>query len=1116
MHDFGSPAIASGKGSAAPDDVFVFPASFAQERLWFLDQLDPGSSVYLLPRSYYFAAPVDARALERSLDEILRRHEVLRTHFVRLEGEVAQVAAPALSLELPRIDLRGMAESTRAEELQRLAQQEARLPFDLAVAPLLRAKLVTLADDAHVLLLTMHHIVSDAWSCDILFHELTVLYRAYATGNASPLPELPVQYADFAQWQREWLTGDVLEAHMAYWRRQLAGASPVLELPVDRPRPPVQGFHGATIGFELPDRLSERLRALARQENATLFMTLLAVFMALLHRYTGQDDIVVGSPIANRGRAQIEELIGFFVNTLVLRANCTGNPSFRQLLRQIREVTLEAYAHQDLPFEKLVQELRPVRLASHNPLFQVMFVHQIIAAAALPPSGNEAAETTNISPPIAGTAKFDLTLFVSEVGPRLSGAVEYNTDLFGTARMVRLIGHFRTLLQAVVIDPDQPVSALPLLTAAEADQLRAWHATANDYGPVTCIPALFENQVEHAPDATAVIFEGLSLTYRELNRRANGLAHHLRRLGVGPETRIGICLRRSADMAVALLGVLKAGGAYLPLDPAYPRDRLSFMIEDADAAVVVTNEAAREALPSVVAAIVSLDRDAELIGTERDDNPAGTADPDNLAYVIYTSGSTGLPKGVAMAHRALFNLLKWQIGRSNLPDGARTLQYTSLNFDVSFQEIFSTLCGGGALVVIGDDIRLDPKPLSQCVVDMAIARLFIPPVVLAQLAETFAGWRGAPTTLRQIIVAGEQLHITPSVAAFCAQLPVGSLHNHYGPTETHLVTHFALRGVPNEWPALPPIGAPIANARTHILDRRLQPVPVGVLGELYIGGDGLARGYLNRPERTAESFIPDPFSTVPGARLYKSGDLVRYSPLGEIEFFGRSDNQVKVRGFRIELGEVEAALQRHPAIRECAIAARTDRPGDTRLIAYVVAQPGLLTTTAELRRFLGAALPEYMVPSSFVFLDVFPQLPNGKLDRTSLPAPDAARPVLEASFVAPGTPTEAALADLWSEVLRLERVGVNDNFFELGGHSLLATQLVSRIRDRLQVELPLRRLFEAPTIAELAPIVADCVAQREEQGADIVLAAGSEPPEEILARLEQLSDAEVEALLDGL
>jgi len=1105
----------------AADEVFVFPASFAQERLWFLDQFDPGSAVYMLPRSYYFNWPVDIDALARALNEIMRRHEVLRTAFARIDGEVMQVVAPALALPLPVIDLRAMPESTRDSEFQRIAAQEVSQPFDLATGPLLRAKLVTLGHVAHVLLLTMHHIVSDAWSCDILYRELTALYGAFAAGRPSPLGELAVQYADFAQWQRALLSGAVLDGHMQYWRRQLAGAAALLEMPSDRPRGAVQSFRGAMIGFGLPETLGDWLKRLAREENATLFMVLLASFMTLLHRYTGQTDIVVGSPIANRSRTEIEELIGFFVNTLVLRVKFSGNPSFREVLRQVREVTLEAYAHQDLPFEKLVQELRPARHASHNPLFQVMFVHQVAADAAAP-----AGDPNFISHPTSGMSKFDLTLFVTEAGAHLSGAVEFNTDLFDPVRMARLIGNFRMLLDAAARAPDLPVSALPLLTQAETTLIGQWNATRHDYGPAKTIAALFEAQVARLPDATAILWAGQSLSYGALNQRANRLAHYLRRLGVRPETRVGFCLRRSTNLAVALLGVLKAGGAYVPLDPTYPRDRIAFVVQDSEAAVVITDETARDALPPFDVAIVSLDRDAASIEAESADNPiaaqlgADAPGTDTLVYVIYTSGSTGRPKGVAMAHRPLFNLLQWQIASSRLPDETRTLQFTSPNFDVSFQEMFSTWCGGGTLVMIDEDSRLDPSRLLRIIAELAIARLFIPPVVLAQLATESAGTRADLGALRQVIVAGEPLHVTPAVAAIFARAPNAGLHNHYGPTETHLATTFAPGSPPAAWPALPPIGRPIANVQTHILDRQLQPVPVGILGELYIGGAGLARGYLNRPALTAERFVPDPFSGAPGTRLYRTGDLVRYNAFGDIEFFGRADDQAKIRGFRVEPAEIRAVLERHAAVRDCAVVVRSDRQDEARLVAYMTVQPGPAPTTAELRRFLAATLPDYMVPSSFIRLDELPLLPNGKLDRNALPAPDAARPAFDEALAAPTTPTEAVLADLWVEVLRLEQVGIHDNFFDLGGHSLLATQVISRIRERLQVELPLRRLFEAPTIAALAPTIDELAGVRSaELGTEGAAAAprpGGEQPEDLLARIEQLSDAEVEALLDGL
>ena len=857
-----------------------------------------------LERDRTGAEPQRDRAAPRGLADDLCRHK----------GATGPVVAPTLPLPLRRVDLRAMPEAARTMELQRLATQEACRPFDLALGPLLRTVLLQLGDTDHVLLLTMHHIIADAWSLDILFRELTVIYNAYSAGRPSPLPELPIQYADFAQWQRQWLQGEVLQNHLAYWKQQLDGAPVVLELPSDRPRSPVQTFRGATLSFELPTPLSERLKVLSQRQGATSFMTLLTAFNILLHHYTGQDDIVVGTPIANRTRAEIEELIGFFVNTLVLRTNLSGNPSFRELLGQVRGVTLEAYAHQDLPFEKLVQELQPARNASHNPLFQVMFAYQNAPTSVASPAPTQAAAepTQGLPQLVLGTAKFDLTLFITEMEQRLLGAVEYNTDLFEAAAVTRFIGHFQTLLEGIVFDPDQRLSDLPLLPAAERQQvLVEWNASHTTYPQARCIQQLFEAQVEQTPEAVALISECESLTYRELNRRANQVGHYLRQLGVGPEQCVGLCMERSLELMVGLLGILKAGGAYVPLDPAYPPARLAFMVADAQVPVMLTQERLLEGLAESGATIVCLDRDAPILRQESDENPVSSVSLDNLAYVVYTSGSTGTPKGVAMTHRPLFNLLSWQIRNSALPCAAKTLQYPSLSFDVSFQEIFSTWCAGGTLVLTTEETRRDIGRLVRCLTEMGIARLFIPPVVLQQMAEALAREQEVPTTLRQIMVAGEQLQITPPIVNFCAPLQECTLHNHYGPSETHLVTDFTLLGPPSSWMVLPPIGRPIANVQTYVLDTHLQPVPIGVLGELYIGGDGLSRGYLNRPELTAEKFVPHPFSDKPGARLYKSGDLARYLPDGNLECLGRIDHQVKIRGFRIEPGETEGALEQH-------------------------------------------------------------------------------------------------------------------------------------------------------------------------------------------------------------
>jgi amino acid adenylation domain-containing protein len=1096
------------------DDVFVFPMSFAQERLWFLDQLDPGSTAYVIPGTYHFVGLLDAAALERSLNMIVQRHEALRTTFAVMDGQPVQVVAPDLVLPLNRVDLRSMPESTRSAELRRLTEQETARPFDLAAGPLLRTSLVQLGDMDHVLLLTMHHIISDAWSRDILFRELSVLYGAYITGQPASLPELSLQYADFAQWQRQRLQGETLAGHLAYWKEQLQGAPGVLELPADRPRPPVPSLRGATLPFDLPPAVTSRLKAIGQGEGATLFMTLLAAFKALIHCYTAQQDIVVGTPVANRSHAEIEGLIGFFVNTLVLRTSVSSSLSFRELLRRVRDVTFDSFAHQELPFEILVRELQPERQVTHNPLFQVMFAYDN-AAAAQPRQTRPIEEVGVAASQVAvGAAKFDLTMFIAEWERHLTGVVEYNPDLFDASRIERLVDHFRVLLEAIAADPGRRLFELPLMSPKTRHQvLVEWNATHAPYGAAVGVHRLVEAQAARTPGAPAVIFAEEVLTYSELNRRANQLARHLRELGVAPETCVGVSLPRSPDMAIAVLAILKAGGAYVPLDPSYPGARLEFMKNDAQIAVMLTTSPLLEGLPENVGAIC-LDRDVTLFARQGDDNLEGGALPDNLAYIIYTSGSTGKPKGVAMPHRALFNLVCWQITSLPLAPESRTLQYPSLSFDVSFQEIFSTWCGGGTLVLTSEETRRDIVRLSRCLADMAIARIFIPPAVLQQLAETLAATSDVPTALQQILVAGEQLQITPAIASLCARLPDCVLHNHYGPTETHLATAFGLDGPPNRWMALPPIGRPLANVQTYVLSADLQPLPVGISGELYIGGTGLARGYLNRPDLTAERFVPDPFGK-PGARLYKTGDLVRQLANGDLEFLGRLDRQVKIRGFRIEPGEIETLLMRHPAMGDCAVVAWKDSTRHARLVAYVVLQHEEVPTTSELRRFLGAILPEYMVPSAFVVLPALPQSPNGKLDRSVLPGPESTRPALDKSFVAPRNPTEEMLAGIWTDLLGLERVGVLDNFFDLGGHSLLVTQLASRLRDRFRIELPLRRFFETPTVSDLAPIVDGLLSQTTTTETEQV-APDPIRAEQLLAKLDKLSDAEVEALLSNI
>ena len=1039
------------------------PLSFAQQRLWFIDQLEPGNPAYNNLDAFRLTDRLNVAALERTTSEIVKRHEALRTTFPTVDGQPVQIISQTLSVPLRVTDLSHLPAVGREAEAERLVREEAQRPFDLAQGPLLRTTLLRLGEEDHILLLAMHHIVSDGWSGGVLFQEITALYEAFSTGKPAPLPELPVQYADYAVWQRGWLQGEVLEKQLSYWRERLSGAPPVLELPTDHPRPAVQSFRGARQSVMLSKSLTEALRTLSQREGATLFMILLAAFQTLLRRYSNQEEIVVGSPIAGRTRPETEGLIGLFVNTLVLHTDLSGDPSFRELLGRVREVALGAYAHQDVPFEKLVEELQPKRSLSHTPLFQVMFILQNAPRLALNLSGLtlKSLEFDN------GTAQFDVTLSVVEVAEGLQAKFEYNTDLFDAATITRMLKHFQVLLEGVVANPDQRLSELPLLTEAERHQLLIeWNDTAVEYPRDICLHELFEAQVTRTPEAVAVVFEEEQLTYRELNRRANQLARYLRKLGVGPEVLVGIMMERSIEMVVGLLGILKAGGAYVPLDPAYPQERLSFMLEDARVPVLLTQARLAESLPQSEAEVVSVDALREVIAQEGVENPAGGATAENLAYVIYTSGSTGRPKGAMNSHRGICNRLLWMQDAYQLTGADRVLQKTPFSFDVSVWEFFWPLLTGARLVVAQPGGHQDSDYLVKLITEQKITTLHFVPSMLQVFLE---GW-GLETcdSLKQVMCSGEALPFELQ-ERFFARLNA-ELHNLYGPTEAAVdVTFWACERESNRRTV--PIGRPIANTQIYLLDRRLQPVPVGVPGELYIGGVGVARGYLNRPELTAERFIPDPFSAEDGARLYKTGDLARYLPDGNIEYLGRIDHQVKLRGFRIELGEIEAVLQQYAGVRDVVVLLREDGPGDKRLVAYVAVRGEAAPGPAELRRFLSERLPEYMVPQAFVLLDELPLTPNGKVDRRALPEPDGARPEPGAGYVAPRGAEEEEVARVWAEVLKVERVGADDNFFELGGHSLLVMQVVSRLRRSLGVELPLRSLFEAPTVVGLAEAI---------------------------------------------
>jgi amino acid adenylation domain-containing protein len=1041
--------------------------SFAQARLWFLEQLEPGSGAYNIPAAVRLTGSLDVVALEQSLQEIVLRHEALRTTFAMVSGEPLQVIAPVLALSVPLVDLRSLSEAQQKAEVKRLATESAQQPFDLAMGPLLRATLLKLGEAEHVLLLTMHHIVSDGWSMGVLLRELATLYEAFSAGKPSPLPQLPIQYADFAHWQRQWLQGEVLAAQLSYWQQQLAGAQTVLELPTDRLRPAVQTFRGATEFLALAEPLTQKLKTLSQRSGVTLFMTLLAAFQTLLYRYTGQEDICIGSPIANRNRSETEELIGFFVNTLVLRTDMSENPSFQELLGRVREVTLGAYAHQDLPFEQLVEALQPERNLSHHPLFQVMFVLQNAPMSALElPSLTISSREMESS-----TAKFDLDLSMEDTEQGLRGSLEYNTDLFDAGTISRMLEHFQTLLEGIVAEPDQRLSDLPLLTQPERQQLLLeWNNTQVAYPKDVCIHQLFEAQVERTPDGVAVLFEDEQLTYRELNRRANQVAHHLRSLDVAPDSLVGICVERSLKMIVGLLGILKAGGAYVPLDPDYPSERLAYMLNDSQMPVLVTTEKLSAALPEHQARVVCLEKDWGINSADSDVAPVSSVTDENLAYVIYTSGSTGKPKGVAIAHRSLVNAyLAWEDAYQLRSLCTSHLQMASFSFDVFSGDVVRALCSGAKLVICPREWLLEPENLYELMLQERVDCADFVPAVLRNLIQYLERTKQDLSFMRLLIVGSDSWLVKEyqQFQRFCGAQT--RLINAYGASEATIdSSYFESAAVSLSGDRLVPIGRPFANTQIYILDSHLQLVPVGFAGELYIGGAGVARSYLNQPKLTEQKFIPNPFSNEPGDRLYKTGDLGRYLPDGTIEFLGRLDNQVKIRGFRIELGEIEAVLGQHPAVDETVVVVREDVPGNKRLVAYVVVNQTSAPTVSQLHQFLKQKLLEYMIPSAIVKLEALPLTPNGKVDRRALLALDTARPELQEAFIAPRDTLELQLAQIWEDVLNVRPIGVTDNFFTLGGHSLLAVRLIAQIQQQFEQNLPLATLFLAPTIEHLA------------------------------------------------
>ena len=1056
----------------------VVPLSFAQERLWFLEQLEDLGDTYHITAGLRLSGDLQVAVLERSVRELWLRHESLRTHFQTRDGQGTQIIDSGERWQLEHERLPPLTEVERETQAREALRRYCARPFDLQQGPLFRALLLQVAEQEHVLQIVMHHIVSDGWSLGILIQELGVLYRAYSQGEEPGLPELEVQYGDYALWQRQWLQGAVLDRQLEYWRGQLTGMPAALDLPTDRLRPPTPSYRGAVYPFQVPKVCVEGLVRLARREGATLYMVLLAALQIVLGRWSNQEDVVVGSPIAGRTQRKTEGLIGLFVNTLVMRTDLSGDPTFEELLGRVRERALGAYAHQELPFERLVLELQPQRDLSRQVLFQVMFTLQNVPASELRLPGLRVAAVGGEST----TSKFDLEMALSESEAGLLGHVEYATDLFESQTIERLVESYQVLLQAVAADAGQPISRLPLMGAEQWNRvLIEWNATHKEYREDRCVHELVEEQVRRTPGAMAVLLQEQSLTYEELDRRANQLAHYLRAQEVGPDVIVGVCMERSLELVVGLFGVLKAGGAFLPLDPSLPRQRLQFMLEECQPRVVLIQSHLRSLLPATACPICSLDEGWSEIARQPSSDAHATAaglKSSHLLYVIYTSGSTGRPKGAMNEHVGVVNRLRWMQDTYRLGPEDRVLQRTPISFDVAVWEFFWPLTVGARLVLARPEGHQDLSYLRGLIETTGITTLHFVPSMLQGFLEQHRA--GECSSLRHIVCTGEELPGPLQMKCF-ESLPGVKLSNMYGATETSDdVTVWECR--PHDASGRVPIGRPMSNVQMYVLDRKLQPVPIGVVGEIYIGGIAVGRGYLGRPDLTAERFLKNPFIETGPSRLYRTGDLGRWRADGNLEFLGRNDGQVKLHGYRIELGEIEAELLCCEGVREAVVLAREDFQGDKRLVAYYTVAAGEVLDSDAIRTRLAAKLPQYMVPSALVLLEAMPRTPNEKLDRKALPAPDLTARV-QGRYVAPATPTEEMLAQIWAEVLRLDQVGVQDNFFESGGHSLLATRVMARVRERFAVELPLRAIFEASTVGLLARRIEQ--ARLEEQGLGI-------------------------------
>lgn len=1028
------------------------PLSSAQQRMWFLDQLAPGGATYNISSLLRLEGSLNTRALSQTFNEIARRHETLRAVFDLIGDRPMQTISRDHFVPLPMVDLTALREGERQRYARQLAVNEAQRHFDLSTGPLLRIRLLVLNPVEHFCVLVMHHIISDGWSVGVLMRELISLYESFGAGRQSQLDELPIQYSDFAIWQNERLQGEALQPLLEYWKRQMAGVPAALELPADRARPAIPTQSGARCVFHLDARLTEELVHLSRKENATLFMTLLTGFQALLYRYTEQHDLCIGAPLAGR-RLETEPLIGCFVNTVVLRTDLADNPSYRNLLARVRQTSLDAFAHADLPYERLVEDLHPQRALSHNPFFQVMFVlrNAPVPAFRLPGLNVSADDLDN------GTAKFDLTLFLTETNQELKGSLEYNLDLFDPERMGRLVKHYEQVLKEMISRFDQTIGQTNLITEWEWQQvLIEWNDTAGGEADNQCLHHLIQAQVKRTPDAVAVIDENEHLTFHELSGRAGHLARRLKSLGVGPETCVGVYLPRSLAVVIGLLGVLQAGGAYVPLDPNYPRERIDFMMADSQAVLLLTERSV--VLPALAASAptVCLDDELKEAAGGIHDSVCGDLQQENIAYVIYTSGSTGKPKGTAIEHRQVIAFLKWAKDVFPLEDRIGMLASTSICFDLSIFELFLPLSYGGTIILAQTGLSLPRLQGAD-----SVTLLNTVPSVLAELLKT----GDLPPSVRTVNVAGEPLK-SQLVRQTYAQDTVMRLFNLYGPSEDTTYSTFTLlkKGTIES----PSIGRPIAETRVYLLDHHGQPVPLGVTGEVHLSGSGVTRGYLNRAELTAEKFVPDHLTEVPGTRLYRTGDLARWRANGEIEFLGRGDNQVKLRGFRIELGEIEVVLSAHPEVQEVVVVAQENRLGDRVLAAYIVGQRNHHLTAQILRDFLSEKLPAYLTPAVFVFLDRLPLTLNGKVDKRRLSFVEESSERSPINYVAPQTEVELRISEVWQSILQVEKVGLHDNFFDLGGHSLLLLAAYSRLRSSLSRDLAVVELFRYPTVASLA------------------------------------------------